>query len=439
MDTQKMKFIILVAAGGIVIILILGILGVLPIFKKSGGFSSEQVKLEIWGVFDNEEVFKPVIKAFIKEHKNFEIKYIKKPYQTYEKELIDALASGRGPDIFMVHNTWLLKHGDKLSPAPQGLFSIKDYRNEFVDVVSYDFIYNNYIYAVPLYVDTLALFWNKDIFNSFGLPEPPKTWEDLVSIVPQLIRKDEMGNIVRAAVALGAAKNISRSTDILALLMMQNGTKMVDLERKEAVFDKAVEIDGKYFYAGEDALRFYTDFSNSSKSIYTWNSNMHFSVDAFSENKVAMMFNYSYQINNLLEKAPNLNFGVAPMLQLKNSKKSINYANYWGFAVSSQSKNSLESWQFLKFLSEKKTLYYYLKDAYRPSPRRDLIKYQLDDPYLGVFARQALSAKSWYQVDNVAIDNIFADMIESVVGGDLTYREAIEKAVSQINLLMKGK
>jgi len=435
MNTEKIKFIIFGVAAIIIIIIVLGFFGVLPIFKSQ--LSTKKVDLVIWGVFDDKDIFEPIISNFRKENKNFNIKYIKQPSQTYEQDLVNALAAGRGPDIFMIHNTWLPKHFSKLYPAPRDLFLIKEYKNNFVDVVYDDFTKDNLIYAVPLYVDTLALFWNKDIFNSVGLPEPPKTWDELVNLIPLIVKKNEFGEIIRPAVALGTAKNISRSTDILSLLMLQNGTKMVDLSRKEATFDEPINVNGRASYSGEDALRFYTDFANPLKSIYSWNNQMHFSIDAFAENNLAMMFNYSYQIEALKNKNPNLNFGIAPMLQLKDTPKIINFANYWGFGVSVQSQYAPEAWQFLKFLSQKENLYQYLQDAHRPSSRRDLISIQKNDPNLGIFAAQALSAKSWYQIDNTVIENIFADMIESVVGGSLQYGDALKKAADQITLLMK--
>lgn len=434
MDTEKLKFIIFGVAAIIIIVIVLGLLGVLPIFKSK--LSAKKVDLEIWGVFDEKEVSEPIISNFRSQNKNFTIKYTKKSLQTYEKDLVNALAAGTGPDIFMIHNSWLPKHIDKLYPAPYELITIRDYKNDFVDVVYNDFVSEDQIYALPLYVDSLALVYNKDIFNSSGLAEPPETWEDLVNIVPMLVRKNDIGDIVRPAIALGTARNISHSKDILMLLMLQNGTKMVDLNRNEAMFDKSFFVEGKRVYPGEDALRFYTDFANPSKSIYSWNNQMDFSIDMFSQNRLAMMFIYSYQIDTLLNKNPNLNFGISKMPQLKNTSKVINFADYWGFAVANSSENPFEAWQFLKFLGQKENLYQYLQYSNRPSPRRDLIKIQKDDPQLGVFATQALSATSWYQVDNVAIGNIFVDMIESIIGGNLTYNEAIKKAADQITVLM---
>jgi hypothetical protein len=55
---------------------------------------------------------------------------------------------------------------------------------------------------------------------------------------------------------------------------------------------------------------------------------------------------------------------------------------------------------------------------------------------LGVFATQALTARSWFQVDNIAIETIFADMIDNVILGRLTIRKALQEAESRVSVLM---
>ncbi len=346
----------------------------------------------------------------------------------------------------MIHNTWLPKYKTLLSELPvnlsKDLLSFESFRSSFVDVVEKDFSSEGKIYALPLYVDTLAMYYNKDFLNSAGIAEPPKTWDDLILEVDNLVKKDKWGQITRAGVAMGAAENVNRATDILGLLMLQNGTKMVSDDKKRVTFDEVVQVGDKYYYPGIDALRFYTDFSNPAKRVYTWNKQMPYSVDAFIENRVALMFNYSHQIPIIKSRAPYLNFGIAPMPQVKERNFDINYANYWGFAVSKKGNSPesqrivQESWRFLIFLTSQKSSKIYLEKTRKPSARRDLITGQREDAELGVFALQALTAKSWYQIDNVKIEKIFSDAIESVVLGAATVEKAIDVAATQINLEM---
>lgn len=426
--TRKQIFII---AGGIVTIII-----VLIIFGWRGP-RPKPAHLEIWGVYDELEVFQELITNYEKENKHITIEYQKKTFADYERELVNAFAADLGPDIWLIHNTWLPKHKNKIEEIPVELLPFSTFKESFVDLVEKDLTEDNKIYALPLYVDTLALFYNKDFFNSAGISSPPETWEDLIDDLDKLVKRNQWGAIERAGVALGTAENINRSTDILGLLMLQNGTKMVSEDKKSATLDDSILLEGGAYYPGQDALRFYTDFSNPSKRTYTWNRQMSYSIDAFIEGKVAIMFNYSHHIPTIKARAPYLNFGVAPMPQIKGREFDINYANYWAFTVSKKSKSVDEAWKFIIYLAQKESVKKYLEKAKKPTAHRDLVDWQKDNLDLGVFARQSLTARSWYQVDSSAIETILANAIKDVVLGSATVSKAIQTAADQVTLLMK--
>jgi len=410
--------------------LVFGLAASLPGCKED---PFKKVELEFWGVFDDSDVFKPLIDSFNDEYKYITIRYYKKNSQTYEKDLLEAMATGRGPDIFMIHHTWVPRYEDKLLAAPAELISLKNLQDDFVDVVYNDFVIDGYVAALPLSVDTLALYYNKDILNTAGIPQPPKTWEEFLTVVEKITTKDERGNIIQAGAALGTARNVNRSTDVLSLLMIQSGAQMTNENKTKATFNQLITS----FNPGQRALEFYTDFANPLKSSYTWNTRMHYSIDAFYEGKVAMMFNYSYNLPTIRAKSPYLNFGIAPMPQIKDASKDINYANYWGLTSSINSDASTEAWQFIVWLADKDNVKKYLEVVEKPVARRDLVAWQRNDKDLGVFAEQSLTAHSWYQVDNLAIEQYLADMIELIVLSQTTIEEAIAEAVNQITLLMR--
>ena len=435
MNTNKIFYIL---AGSIAVAVFLTVIFIL---RGIGGGTTQPATLEFWGVFDDRSAFDKVIRDFQVQNPGIKIFYRQFSYEEYERGLIDALASGTGPDIVMVHTTWLPKHGDKLKSLPatipgqkQPLLTIQDYKTNFVDVAFSDFVFNNQIYALPLYVDTLALFYNKDILNSAGISRPPQDWEEFNSDVEIITRFDGSGQIIQSAAAIGTARNINRSTDLLSALMIQTGVRMTDTDNIGASFASRVSNTP----VGELALKYYTDFANPLVRTYTWNDLQHYSVDAFTEGKTAMMFNYSHEVGDLKNKASRLNFAVAPMPQVSSTDVK-NYANYWGVGVTASSENSNEAWKFVAYLASKEGAQSYLSATLRPSARRDLIELQRNDLDLGVFAVQALSARSWYQIDNTAIESIFADMIDDVNFGRASVKESLENAESRVNVLMQRK
>lgn len=430
MDKQKLLIIVAIVVIILIIVLAFGL-------KEDRGKKS--VVLEFWGVYDEPTLYSGFIEAYSKENKHVTIKYQKKSFDTYEKDLVDALAAGQGPDIWIIHNTWLPKHKDKISPVPQTeeFTSLKIFENTFIDVVYQDFVDDNEIYAIPLYVDTLALYYNKDLLNSAGIPSPPATWTEFLTDVELLTQRDQWGNIQKSGVAMGTAENINRSTDVLTLLLLQTGAEMTDEKHVQATFHQSTYLEGKPFSPGKEALRFYTDFSNPTKRVYCWNKQMPYSIDAFYQGKTAMMINYSHHIETIRSKVPYLNFAIAPVPQIEGRDFDINYPNYWALTVSKGSKASEEAWRFILFLRQKENARQYVELAKKPTSRRDLVEWQREDADLGVFADQALSARSWYQADSQAIEKIFANMVESIVLGEALIEQAIAKAADQVTILMR--
>jgi multiple sugar transport system substrate-binding protein len=412
---------------------------VLKNIGSSTGVSNKNTTITFWGVYDDHAAFDQLIQNYKTQHPNITVRYQLFSYDTYEQQLINALAAGTGPDIFMMHNTWLPKHGNLLAPMPdtipgqkQPLFTLASYQQQFVDVASQDLVYQNFIYGVPLYVDTLALYYNKDLLNNASITRPPQTWTEVNTDVPLLTKYDQGNNILQSGIALGTARNINRSTDILMDMMIQSGVHMTSDDQREATFDQSVAGQP----VGRIALQYYTEFADPRKSRYSWNDSEHYSIDAFSEGTTAMMLGYSHEADLVLAKSPRLNFSVAPMPQASLGNIN-NFANYWAASVSKTSKNINDAWQFLAYLSSKEGESAYLNATGRPAARRDLIDLQRSDPKIGVFAVQALTAKSWYQVDSSAIESIFASMIDDVNYNRATLQDAISRAESRVTVLMQ--
>lgn len=393
-----------------------------------GARPAQQIELVWWKPFDDARLVAPLIEAFEKANPGIGIKYVQKDIATYQDELLEALASGQAPDIFSLHNDWVPKQKARIVPAPAGLYSPRGFSEQFLQVVNTDLVADGQIYAVPLGLDVLALYYNKDILASAGIARPPSTWEELVNMTPKLTRQDRFGNFERSAIALGTADNVNRATDILSLLFLQNGTQIYDASRSSATFNSE---------PGARALEFYTQFANPAKTTYTWNNHANNSIEGFSSGQVAMILSYSYLRPVLAQKAPFLNYGVAAAPQIDPASAKVNFANYWAEAVARQGQHQQAAWQFLKFISSPDVLPKYAEVVKSVSPRTLGVEQQLLDPEIGVFAENALSAKSFYKPDSDAVENIFAQMIGDVVLRNIPVREALGTAAQKMNLLLR--
>jgi ABC-type glycerol-3-phosphate transport system substrate-binding protein len=430
--------------------------------------AQKPITLEFWGVYDESDLIEPLINSYRAVHPNVTINYKMMRFEEYEEELLNALAEDRGPDIFSVHNHWIRGYVPKISPLPPQLtiayiersggalgqettvtirkeqsLTQRQLRDGFVEVVYDDAVvpvwnedaeaYENKIMALPLSVDTLALYYNRDILNAAGIAQPPASWTTFQEQVKTITRLDAEGDIAQSAAGIGTSSNVERYTDILSILMMQNGTEMAN-ESGFATFHKTPSaLSGRDEPPGYGALRFYTDFANPAKEVYTWNDDFTNSLDAFVTGQTAFFFGYSYHLEQIRAKAPKLNFGIANLPQLEGNPE-INYANYWLYTVSNKSESSDYAWDFIQHMADVNNVTDYLSAAKRPTALRSLQAGQLEDIDLSVFASQILTAQSWYRgKDWAAVEEAFSDMIDSQVYGTMEIKDAINLAASRVN------
>lgn len=445
-------------------------------------FYYSNIDLEYWRVYDGPDDFSEIIAKYKRIHPNVNINYKKLRADEYKQKLLEGFALDRSPDIFSLHNTWIkeYQHKDLIGPVPgkitlayprmegslrpelvievnsyQGI-TPKTIEDNFLDVVYDDVIIKakdddgkikEQVFGLPLSVDTLAMYYNKDIFNNVGITAPPQYWdEEFQQDVKKITKQDSKGNIIQSGVALGGSDNIERYSDILSLLMMQNGTEMIS--NGSVSFHMAPNnVQTKSKLPGHDALRFYTDFANPGKEVYSWNNSMENSLDLFISGKLGMMFGYSYMLPDITSRGKRLNFSISPMPQLKDNPP-VNFANYWVEVVSNKiftDPKNLDkgtnyaklkyyyAWDFIQFAAKKGNVKSYLEKTQRPTALKALVDEQKEDREIGVFASQLLTAKSWYRGRNaVSMENIFKEMIDRVVSGKAKIADIINDAAKKV-------
>lgn len=428
----------MIIVGAIVVIIFLLSSVFFGFIPGSRPISQNPVTLEFWGLYDDLSLWQTIFDAFKKENPGISFNYILMNPETYEKDLLEALASGKALDIIMFHSSWLPKHGNKVLPLPQEMMSLRDFQDTFVDIATTDFVTKNQIYALPVWTDALAMIYNKDLFNTAGIATPPKDWDEFVKVVAKLRKLDKSNNLMKSGVAIGTANNVNNSADILSLLMLQSGTKMISDDGKAAAFDSSILVNRSIYYSpGESALRFYTDFSSSKSNAYSWNDKFPNSFDAFTSGQTAIIFDYTINVDRIKQGSPNLRFAVAPIPQLKDATKVVNYGDFWGYSVPITSKNSENAWKFLMFSTTRDVNKYFSEKTLRPAARRDLLVEEQILSDFGVFAEIVLSATNWYRVDPAEVERIFKEMINSVVLSGAKPSEAISDAADRVTALMR--
>lgn len=447
------------------------ILSLLIVFMLTTGFgcklanqatqeAMQPITLTYWRVFDGSDAFEEIIAKYKALHPFITIEYKKLRYEEYENELLNALAEDRGPDIFSIHNTWIRKYQTKLTPMPATItmaypvvkgtvkkevipelrttnsLTLGEIKNNFVDVVAGDVILSDgQVYGLPLSVDTLAMYYNRDLFNNAGITQAPLYWnKEFLQDVTKLTKQNAEQKIAQAGVALGGA-NVNRFSDILSVLMMQNGALMVGGDNRVTFNLVPTASQDNNYNPGLEALRFYTDFTNPAKESYAWSGDLPNSLEMFMSGNLGIMFGYAYDLATIKAQAPKLNFAIAKMPQIEgNPPTNINFANYWVEVVSKKSQHQSEAWDFVQFMTAAGQAESYLAKTKKPTALRVLVAQQRADDEIGVFADQVLTAKSWYKGKNAtAAEDAIREMIETVMTNpSVKLQEIINNAAAKV-------
>ncbi|MFA5317935.1 MAG: extracellular solute-binding protein [Patescibacteria group bacterium] len=412
----------------------------------------QSITLNYWRVWDGEDTFSDIIRAYKAIHPNITIKYKKLRYEEYEQELIESFAEDRGPDILSLHAGWMNRYKNKLAPLPEEItmaystvrgtikkeevvelatsrtLTAGQIKEQFIDTVYNNAVIGGEIYGLPMSVDTMVLFYNRDLLNGAGITEVPQYWNDkFLEDVKNLTRQNEAGEIIQSGAALGTSDNIERYSDILSLLMMQNGAQMISDDGSRVTFQTALR-DSTNAAPGLDALRFYTDFANPVKQVYSWNKEMPNSLEAFAQGRLATFFGYAYHLPMIETRAPRLNFGISPMLQIEGNVNQMNFANFWLESVSNKSAYQDEAWDFIQFAVKAENAQSYLAKAKKPTALRSLINQQKADDDLAIFANQLLTSKTWYRGNDYnAAEVIIGEMIDEAL---IAETEDLNKIIS---------
>ncbi len=423
--------------GIIIGILIVGAIGGVALFALSKVSSTaELAPLTVWGMVDPASM--DAFFAAIAEKKDPtipEFNYVYVTPENFQKDFLEALATGNGPDLVLLPHEELLNQRNKLFVFPYDNLPQRTFKELFVEAGEVFFAPEGTI-ALPFSIDPLVMYWNRTAFSRAGIAQVPRYWDEVISIEPKLVEKDAAGQVKKAALALGEFSNISYAKDILSTLLMQSGTNIVGYDGNRLI--SLINERGPYTVPPVDtAVTFFTQFSNPVKAYYSWSKALPQSTEMFAQGDLAMLFAKASDITKIQAKNPNLNFDVSEFpITRDEANGALTFGSMYGFGVVARSQNIQEAVNAAVSLTSKDSLTVWESISGLPPVRRDMLATVPQDPYRAVFYNAALRSKVWYDPDGIATENIFKDLIDAVVTGRLQLSAAARDADDALNNLL---
>jgi ABC-type glycerol-3-phosphate transport system substrate-binding protein len=323
----------------IIIFIVIFAIGLLLMMTYQGGGASTPAgseglsgSVQIWGTLPAPGVDR-LIASYASQFDLYQnVQYFYVPIERFESTLINALADGGGPDLVLISHEQIVELRRRLVPTSYEQLPARTFQDRYVDGAQI-FARPDGIYALPVAMDPLMLYWNREQLTNQNFLTPPATWEALQSeYFDDLISRDFNRSINEAVVAMGEVRNVRNAVGIMSALLLQSGTAGVREQNGAYRITLNTGLDGRGFPV-RSALDFYTRFSNPASRYYSWNRSLPLDRSEFVAEDLAFYFGFVSEAREITQLNPNLVFDVAEIPQAGSNATRRTYARFYGLGM----------------------------------------------------------------------------------------------------------
>lgn len=422
----------------LVVICLVAFIGGVIVFSGFGGkggkknANTPQGNVVVWGVLPIEQIGQ-TIDDFNISNQGYTISYTEHAPEQFRQDLVEALANGSSPDVVIVSSEIISQIRDRLYVTPFSAYSERAFRDTYTDGAQL-LVTPEGILGLPLLVDPLVTYYNRDAIAGANFVVPPATWDDLSTALPLLTKKDTKNAIIQSAIGLGLYDNVRNARDILSALFLQTGNSVAlyNTTTKTTAITLGQTQGSADVPDTARALQFYTNFANPTSTSYTWNSALPNTRAYFVAGKSAFYIGRASELFAIQTENPNLNFDVAQLFQIKGATRPITYGSFSIVAPLKSSLNPVAGYAAFTWLATSTTTDALAKKLSIPPARRDLLLANPANPYMATFYKSALGAFSWPDPNPTTTAAAFRGMISNVTSGRLDATTAIYEATRDL-------
>ncbi len=365
------------------------------------------VKLSLWGGYPEMEPFyKKVAADYQKEHPNVTIEILTHPLREFEQKLSATIPADTAGDLIEI-SVYAMQKFIEAGAIPELPAKVKDFvtaKGHYSPFLLKNNTYKGKLYGLPLFEGRTVLFYNKKMFAEAGLAGPPETFDQMMEYAKKLAKYDAAGNLVRAGHSLrlsGAGSGVAEKWWFV--LWPAGGTIL------EQVGDKYRA--GYNNDAGRAALNYYIDM------LYKYRADDHklkHDAEGFELEQHAMFFRESWVIADITKKAPNLDYGTAPVPKWNRWGHITNGVNLY---VTKSAKNPDVAWDFAMFMQKPEYLQFLLKEVGWLPSRRD-VDYEpvfKEVPQFGAFLHPDPKYEEYGYISIAPFDEVMTKLAERLV------------------------
>ncbi len=389
--------------------------------SKSG--SKDSLEVVIWD--NNQQKGLQQICDLFTEETGIKVDVQVKEWDSYWTLLEAGASGGDMPDVFWMHsnnsqmymkNNKLLKLDDYIEKSDK--VDMSNYMSEITELYTYDGSY----YAVPKDYDTIALWYNKTLFDEAGLDYPTAdwTWDDVTEAAKKLTKDDG------SQYGLGMRNDNNQAG--YYNLIYDNGGYIISDDKTKSGWDDEKTIAAMQTLEGwikDGVIPSLETMSENNEDVL------------FEAGKIAMTCQGSWMLAAFKENeytAANCDCVELPK-NAETGRRASSY-NGLGWAASASGEHTDEAWQLIEYLGSKEaqekqaelgvtmSAYKDTSDAWAKSADFNLQAYlnMMDDMEIRPYSK---STVTWENEDN--------EILKGVYTGDITMEEACKQMADQMN------
>ncbi len=385
--------------------------------------SAEDVTISVWSLDRDIQPAPNLIKDFNALNTGIKVEYRQIQFDDVVSEAMRAFSTGQAPDIIAVDNP------EHALFASRGAFlDLTDMiaKSDVVKVENYfpgplaSTMWDGKNYGIPKATNTIALYYNKDMFRAKGLDpdKPPQTWNELLEAARKLT--DPSANVY--GLAFSAKANEEGTFQFLPWAQMA-GASYENINADGAV--KAL-----------DTWKTIIDEKLASPDTLTrgqWDS-----TGTFNSGNAAMAISGPWELDRMIAEAK-FDWGVALLPVPQDGAERSSAMGDFNWAIFASTQHPGEAFKVLEyFVSQDNRMF---KDFGQLPARSDIAIPETGEPKkdaaLKVFVEQLKYAKprgphpEWPKISKA-----IQDAIQAALTGQMSSKDALDQAAEKIKAVL---
>ena len=402
--------------------MMLGALALAGVSLVALSAKAEDVKITVWSLDRDIQPAPNLIKDFNALKNGIQVEYRYIQFDDVVSEAMRAYSTGNAPDIIAIDNPnhamfaargAFLDITDKI--AGSDVIKPENYFPGPLKSTTWDEKY----FGVPKATNTIALYYNKDLFKAAGLDpaKPPVTWDELVAAAKKLT--DPAKNVY--GIAFSAKANEEGTFQFLPWAQMAGATyKNINTDGAVKALEVWKQIMSEKLASPDTLTRSQWD-----------------ATATFNAGNAGMVISGPWEIDRMLKDAK-FDWGVALLpVPTPNAPRSSAMGDY-NWAIFSKTKHPDEAFKVVEyFVSQDKDMF----KRFGQLPARSDIAIPptgnaLKDDALKVFVEQLKYAQprgpspEWPKISKA-----IQDAIQASLTGQMSPKEALDQAAEKIKLI----